>query len=211
MTKLRKNSILIGDKVYNSLAEATISTLKRKQRSITRLFPPFYQRVQKVADKGGIRFDGMNRNGFTFRIHSGTKDDVWYDAKLKFINFKDSLEKAVNQGGVWNKDKTKIDHRKLAKHMFKVVDVQLKCQCPAFLYWGKAWILSQPKYNAKTPPPENRPPDIRNPKRFGAYCKHLEALMKALPFYHTELAQWLKKYHSSAISKMERKLKRKNR
>jgi len=77
--------------------------------------------------------------------------------------------------------------------------------CPADTYYGGDYIRSQPKYQAKYGDQENRPPDKRNPKQYGAHCKHIQALYKSLPWYKTTMAQWLKKEYGSVIQKAEKK------
>ena len=56
-------------------------------------------------------------------------------------------------------------------HNFLIAPGVVVHNCPAFLYWGYAWILTQ--LDAIDPPPEDRKPDIRNPGSRGTVCKHL--------------------------------------
>jgi len=77
--------------------------------------------------------------------------------------------------------------------------------CPADLYYGGHYIRSQDKYRAKYGEPENRSPDIRNPKQYGAFCKHIQALFKTLPWYKSTMANWLKKNYEEVIKREEDK------
>ena len=70
-------------------------------------------------------------------------------------------------------------------------DISVNCNCPANLYWGGAYILSQD--DAKWGRKEHRPPNIRNPKKQGVGCKHLIRALQVLPFYRNELASAMKK------------------
>jgi len=190
--------------LFDEIYEATASDITRKQRSITRLFPTFPDRVKQVGVKGGLRLVETDPNRWHFKIHSGTEEGLWYDAILKFKDIPELLSNLVKDRRLWNKAKDHIDLRKLAKVFFKKADIQLSCSCPAFLYWGSDFILSKPKYDAKYGDPENRSPDIRNPKQYGAMCKHLQALFKTLPFYSTTVAQWLKQFYLKDIQRLEK-------
>jgi hypothetical protein len=80
--------------------------------------------------------------------------------------------------------------------------------CPAFQYWGPAYILSLPKYDAKYTRPERRAPHIRNPRQYGATCKHLQGLLQVYPFWTTTCARWLEQFHSGIIKKAEAEAKK---
>jgi hypothetical protein len=193
---------------FQELIEATISQVARKQKSITKLFPDFFsnpQKVKGVIDKGGLRMTKMEKDKWEFKIHSGTEEGLWYDAVLRWKNLVPELQRAVADRRNWNKAKTKVNLKKVAAQLFKKGDIELSCSCPAQLYWGGDYILSKDKYRAKHGDPENRSPDIRNPKQYGAHCKHLQALMKALPFYKSTLASHLKKNYGKVIADAEKK------
>ena len=70
-------------------------------------------------------------------------------------------------------------------------EVLVGCDCPAFLYWGYRYIDTQkgiidPKYK------EKRAPNVRNPKRRGIICKHLNLVMTVLPFNASSIVKDLK-------------------
>ena len=191
-----------------SINEATLRDIKRKQNSITRLFPSFFDRVEAVVDKGGIRLKDIEKEYWVFNIHSGTKDDVWYTAYLRFKNIVPLVEILVKDRRLWNRDRTKINYNKLANEFIRKVDLKVDCSCPAQLYWGQAYILSRPKYDAKFGDPENRSPRIRNPKQYGAVCKHLQTLLKVFPFYGTTIINWLKRFYGNEIARFEKEIKK---
>jgi len=101
--------------INERIEEVTAKQLMRKQRSITRLFPSFPDRVKAVADKGGIRLEGVDKDQWHFRIHSGTEDSVWYDAYIKFADLQSTLIKTIKDRRLWVKDKSRIDKRKMAR------------------------------------------------------------------------------------------------
>ena len=336
--------IILFDYIFNRIEEARHSALNRKQKSVYKLFPPFDKRVAKIGDMGGLRLKKTTKDTWFFKVHSGTKKNTWYENVMHFPNILKAIEKGVKDKRLWNKKKTGVDYRKLAKYVMYNSDVQLKCSClvgstkiplldgrtltmeelakeypneekfwvyasdengdfvpaqaislgvtntvsklvrvtldngesiectpdhlfrlgtgeykmagelsdgeslmpmfnhmgsrrnvafiehrelnvpvdvydlsvdeyqnfavdagvyvhncPADLFWGAQFIRSKDKYNANYGKKEIRPPKIRNPKQYSAYCKHLENLYKVLPFYMTTFAQHLKKHFSKEI------------
>jgi hypothetical protein len=71
-------------------------------------------------------------------------------------------------------------------------NLALNCTCPSFLYWGYRYLLT--KHDASIFP-ETRPPVKRNPYQRGIVCKHLNRTIKAFPFYSSDLANYIKRYH----------------
>lgn len=66
-------------------------------------------------------------------------------------------------------------------------DVQISCTCPAYLYFGYKYILTQVDSNESDK--ENRFPKIRNPKLQGVMCKHCYIAMQAFPLNWTSIAR----------------------
>jgi hypothetical protein len=178
-----------------------------ERKSINKLFPTFPDRVKKVADKGGLHLRDTNEDTWFFKVHSGTEAGKEYDAVVHFKEVNWTLEKLVKDRRLWVKDKSRVDMRKLANKFFSIADIEILCSCPAFQYYGPAYILSKDKYDAKYSDRETRPPKKRNPKQYGAYCKHYANVMRVLPFYKTTLAKWLKDFHADEISKFEEEAK----
>jgi hypothetical protein len=66
------------------------------------------------------------------------------------------------------------------------MDVKVGCGCPAFLYWGSAYIVDQldsgdgtiPRYK-DAPAPESRFPAVRDPGLEKTLCKHLAAVLRS--------------------------------
>jgi hypothetical protein len=183
--------------------EATASQIRRKQKSINKLFPQFPERVKAVQDKGGLRLKKVDQETWKWKIHSGTKSDVWYDAVLHFKNVEPLLRKLVADRRLWSKDRTKVNLNKLSREFLKRADIQIQCGCPAARYWGSDYILSKPKYDAKYGDKETRPPNVRNPKQYGAMCKHEANLFKVLPFYADTVAKWLNDFYPELIGEVE--------
>lgn len=79
--------------------------------------------------------------------------------------------------------------------------LQVKCSCPAYLYWGYEYIETQlgsdnievPDYEGKTGG-EKRYPKVRNPKLRGVICKHLTAVLLTLERSIPEVASAMASY-----------------
>lgn len=190
--------------MFHRLIEATLGQLNTKQKSITRLFPDFFSnpvKVKGVIEKGGVRLSSIDRDKWTFKVHSGTEEGLWYDVVIRWKNVEKDVQKLVSDRRNWIKDKKRADLRKIATKLFKDGNVELSCDCPAQQFWGPAYQLTQK--HAKYGDQEDRSPDIRNPKNYGQYCKHVQVLMRTLPFYKTTIANWLGKEFKDLIQKAE--------
>lgn len=194
------------DLINIPIEEVTLGNIDRKQQSITKLFPTFHDRVDAVGEKGGVKLDKIEPKVWRFKVHSGTKENKWYDVNFHIKDIKALIKKYVSQTKLWTQDKSHADLRKVARGIFFDADVQVECSCPAAQYWGPNYQLTQKK--AKYGKKEHRPPNIRNPKQYGILCKHLQALVNVLPFYITSIAKWLKNNYQDYISKVEELIKR---
>jgi len=152
------------------ISEATTKQLARKHRSITRLFPTFKDRVDKIGPMGGLKLNGQTADTWKFKVHSGTKSSTWYDVVVRFVNVPVVLGKLVADRRLWTSDKTRVDYRLLSREFMDRIDIQLECSCPADLYWGHQYTRSRAKYDAKYGSPETRRPKKRNPREYGANC-----------------------------------------
>jgi len=191
------------ESIIQALKEVDYKGVVRKQRSINKLFPDWSDKVKGIAKMGGLRMETSNNAEWKFKIHSGTDPNKWYEVHLAFKNVKELLAKHVKDRRIWVGDKSRVDRRKLAKKMLYSIDIALSCSCPAFQYWGGAYITSLPKYAAKYGEPETRSPNVRNPKKYGMVCKHLQNLINVLPFYETTMAQWLTQFYNKDIETLE--------
>jgi len=79
------------DELINKIIEATAADIRRKHRSIKRLFPDFDAKTKGVEDLGGLRLVDQDASTWKFQVHSGTKNDVWYDDYLHFKNIKPTI------------------------------------------------------------------------------------------------------------------------
>lgn len=186
------------------------SGVLRKQKSITRLHPPFYNRVDQVKLSGGIRLEDEEKGIWKFTIASASEKGKKYHATMYMSNLPELIATHVQNSGLWNKDKTKIDLNKLARKIMPEMDWKFDHpDCKAYQFWGGKYINTQ-RGNAKDDE-ENRPPRVRNPKQYGSLCKHLQNLMDQLPFYTSTLASHMRRYFEAEIQEAENQARKTNR
>ncbi len=68
-------------------------------------------------------------------------------------------------------------------------NIKLYCTCPSFLYWGYQWLLTVLDASIY---PEQREPRVRNPTHRGIVCKHMNRVLRVLPFYSGRIAGAMK-------------------
>jgi hypothetical protein len=183
--------------LIENLNEFKYNQFRRKQKSITSLFPKFYDRVAKVEQAGGMRLVNQFPDLWQFKVHSGTKQGVRYDVYLRFKNLEEILPKYISDQNLWNKEKTDIDYKKVAAEILNNLDLDSDCSCQADSYYGGEYIKTQRQ--AQYGDQENRPPRIKNPRQYGILCKHGEFVFEALPMYTTTFATFLKRFWKKEI------------
>lgn len=70
-------------------------------------------------------------------------------------------------------------------------DIEVWCNGTAFRMWGWAYITSE--LDAKWGKKEKRFPKVRNPSLKGSVCKHLENVLRVLPFHAPDIVRDLEK------------------
>lgn len=117
----------------------------------------------------------------TFKTTSGTNKDgtFHYIQKVKFKGWNDYMSDDV--------DGTLLDKVKLILHE----GVEVTCSCPAFQYYGAAYITTQ--LDAKFGKAEDRAPVIRNPDEKGTVCKHLSRILKDFAILPPKIVKQIKK------------------
>lgn len=178
------------------LNELTRSEILRKQRSITRLFPTFNDRVRAVGQNGGVRLARKSNDVWTFSVASGTDTSKSYNAQVKFKDLESLITDAAKSKNVW-KVKGGLDVVKLSRKILEEADLDVRCSCPAALYYGSDYILT--KRDAKHGRKEGRPPKKRNPREYGAICKHMQLVFDVLPFYSGTLSSYISKRYKKLI------------
>ena len=191
--------------LLNRLTEAVLNELrysgfKSKERSTTRLWPKFPERVKAVYANGGVRLSEQFPELWWFKVASGTQAGVEYDVYLHFKNILDTIKQFVGNKELWTKDGKKINYNTLSPQVFNTVDMEMDCSDPSDLYWGMKYIKTQKQ--AQFGDQENRAPRIRNPKQYGIVCKHQKAVLERLPFYTSDFGKFLRTFYDTEIQKM---------
>lgn len=110
-----------------------------------------------------------------FRVPSVTADPpTTYTVKIKLLDYPDIAE---------DPDLSVREKVRLAI----AGDLKISCTCPAYLYFGYKYILTQLDSNESDD--ENRFPKIKNPKLQGVMCKHCYTALQAFPFNWTSIAR----------------------
>lgn len=191
------------------LLETSLSKLSNKQKDITKLFPDFFKKVEKVKQKGGIQILSLSPQRWIFEVASGTIDGKKYKIAFQIDSIISQLVRHIVNPRNWTPDKEHADLRKVARSILFDADVKVACSCPAAQYWGPNYTLT--KLKAKYGRKESRPPKVRNPREYGALCKHLQVLLDELPSYLTTLANWLKKNYAASIRRIEQEVKKREK
>ena len=197
----------LTEAVQKQLFELDYNGFKSKQKSVTRLFPKFPERKKAIYANGGIRLSEQFPELWWFKVASGTQAGVEYDVYLHFKNLLDTIKKFVGNKELWTKDGLRINFNALSPQVFNTVDMATSCSCPATKFWGPDYIRTQRQ--AQFGDQENRPPKVRNPKQYGALCKHGDDVFERLPFYTGDFAKFLKTFYSEEIQKMVDEIRQK--
>jgi len=130
-------------------------------------------RSQKISSK----FAGLRGNILYFLSLSATIPGKKWKQQIDLVELPKHLEKP---GGIWKKVVKALDG-----------DIRIRCDCPAFKYWGYWYIGGVFDYliGKKT----RRNPHIRNPSLKGTVCKHLNNVLSILKSNTPEIVQAIKR------------------
>ncbi len=139
--------------------------------------PKSRRRAQKLT----TAFGGMRGNILTFITNSGTTPGKRWVQRVQLLHLPKFLA-AVRDG-----KKRPIS---AITQALKASDLRVVCNCPAFKWWGYAYIASQLTY--KFGRAQEIFPGVRNPMLRGTVCKHLIRVLQVLPFHVPSLVHALK-------------------
>lgn len=141
----------------------------------------FLSQHVRAEELDGIRFVGFEPEGvMNFHVNSSkhTKNRIKYTNSIQF----DEWEEVGSDPD--------LNFVERARMLLWVGNIRLHCTCPSFLYWGYQYmctVLNAAIY------PEERFPRERNPGERGIVCKHLNRVLRVLPFHSGEIAREAKK------------------
>jgi hypothetical protein len=121
-----------------------------------------------------VRYDGHKLG--TMRFFVPNKYNGW-QTYIRFNEWQEVL------------DDREYNANESARLLLWGANLRVHCGCPAYLFWGYNYILTQ-KDAAIIP--EDRYPNIRNPNLKGIACKHLVRTLKVLPFHLGDMARAIK-------------------
>lgn len=127
----------------------------------------------------GIQFMNFDKDIMNFEIESSefASNGIHYLCGVQFMDWDNLMQ---------DSDFNYIERARL---LLWSGDIKLHCTCPSFLYWGYQYLLTSIDASVY---PETRKPVVRNPQERGIVCKHLNRILRALPFYSGEIAKGLK-------------------
>lgn len=135
-----------------------------------------YEKIHKVQVGNAKHYEVVFRtNSYTFPGEDYQQKIILLDLnalirdKKSDLTFKTKVDYAINAG-----------------------DLLVGCQCPAFLWWGYAYIATQlglvhPEFKQS-----HNGKEIRNPQLRGIVCKHLHLALQVLPFNASSITSDLK-------------------
>ena len=155
------------------------------------------QRIRQLRRQGGTRFKKLQGSSMIFRTPSAeyTTNGKVYEQEVKLLDLPDLLKEP---------DTPLRDRAYRALHG----NVALRCTCPAFLYWGFAYITFFYRSGApgrtasrQWPAPVKKRPSAyptqpwrrRNHMLRSVMCKHLALVMEVVGAHWNSLVRELKK------------------
>lgn len=140
----------------------------------------FLNQKIRADELSRVKLDSVQGDTMFFTVPSSefSSNRVTYSCMVKF-----------DQWDEVGQDRAYKGYEERARMLLWAGDIRLHCTCPSFLYWGYQYILSVLDASIEQ---ETRKPNIRNPGDRGVVCKHLNRVLRVLPFYNGDIAKALK-------------------
>lgn len=131
---------------------------------------------------GGISYQKFSGDTMIFYVTPSTEEedrnkDPFYMCEVKFLGWDETAS---------DPDMTL---REKVSSLLWDSDIQLHCTDPSFKYWGFQYILTKMMGD---PPAaiyaQDIPPNTNNPHRQGIVCKHLNRVLRVVPFYFNDIS-----------------------
>jgi hypothetical protein len=157
------------DKALHATIKEIRETAKNKQILQARKY--------KEEPNWGVRYEGVNKYGDLVFSTNSQSSAGRYTQHIRFYDFKEKKPKTRDE----------------VLNMLRESEVGVSCNDPSFLYWGGAHNATKNGYNIFT---ENRAPQEphKEIKDNFVVCKHLIAVLYAVPFYWNNIITDYKKY-----------------
>jgi len=145
----------------------TYKKIRAKTKPTSSMTRPHSMTRERAKKQIRVRYLGIFVNGtIRFYTPSGTTSGRIWSQRVKLMSFAENRKSRPGKP-------LEVVRKSVAG------DLKLFCNCPAFLYWGYKYIAWKRDYGLRQ---ELRMPSIRNPRLQGSICKHLEEVLKVLPF-----------------------------
>lgn len=182
MIKLASNEFreIAGLERYTK-EELVLLREKRYSEIMNLIDPDFLRQHDRAKVLRGAYYKGMSpENTMNFIVPSSNyaENGITYDIQVAF----DDWEK-------YRDDDTISRHMDKARLMINNSDMRVRCSCPSFQF-HYAYVTTM--NDAIIDPPENRPAPIRNPRNRGIVCKHLNRVLKTIPYNASRLGVEMK-------------------
>ncbi len=125
-----------------------------------------------------VAFEGVRRDTLKFWVHNNL--NAW-DTYVRFAEWDATVAD------------TSLNPNDAARLLVWSGNIKLHCQCPAYRFWGYAYILTQLDAAIM---PEERFPHVRNPRLLNTCCKHLRRTILVLPFHVGNIAAAIREQRS---------------
>lgn len=134
-------------------------------------------RKYKEEPNWGIRYEGLNKYGDLVFSTNSQSSAGRYKQHIRFYDLQDRKPKTMKE----------------ILDMLKNSEVGVSCSDPSFLYWGGAYNATQKGYNIFVETRAPQEPHKHTKDNF-VVCKHLIAVLHAVPFWWGTIINDYKKY-----------------
>jgi hypothetical protein len=152
--------------------------------------PNFLRQGIRARALRGVYFQGFfNPNQAS---GAGVSDTMWFKVTSSLEVYNGLMYDCFVRFLAWDEIGNDVDlnNREKAMMCLWTSDLQLDCNDMSFKYWGYQYILTQLNASIR---PQQIFPHVRNPHLQGVVCKHLNRVLKALPFHTGDIAKEISK------------------
>lgn len=144
----------------------------------------FLQQKVRADVLNGIDLTAIENDTLRYVINSSEHETnrIKYQCSVKFDEWDDLAQDAD------------LNNNEKARMLLWVGNIRLHCTCPSFLYHGYQYLLGSIDASIY---PEPRAPQRQNPDQRGIVCKHLNRILRVLPFYSGQIASEFKRQYGT--------------
>ena len=192
---------------HDCLSKSTIHTIdwNSPQSIVTNVQPFVRYDINEVAQLNEMTYkevatmiDGnfLNQTVRSDQLKSVNYKDIDGDTMVFYVPSSEVEDNGINYATLVKFDQweeigtdTELTVAEKARLLLWIGDIRLHCTCPSFLFWGYQYLLTVMDASVF---PEERKPVKKNPGERGIVCKHLNRVLRVLPFHSGQIARELK-------------------